>query len=63
MCGGIVGFIIVGFIIVDGIVVGIFSGGGGGVGVGVVGGAWRDHDDAAYQAILSIFRQLNVLSK
>ena len=58
MCGGIVGFIIV-----DGIVVGIFSGGGGGVGVGVVGGAWRDHDDAAYQAILSIFRQLNVLSK
>ena len=34
MCGGIVGFIIVGFIIVDGIVVGIFSGGGGGVGDG-----------------------------
>ena len=53
---------IVGFIIVVGIVVGIFSGGCGGV--GVVGGAWRVHDDdAAYQAILSILRQLNVLSK
>ena len=52
LCGGIVAFIIV-----VGIVVGIFSG------VGVVGGAWRVHDVAAYQAILSILRQLHVFSK